>query len=309
MNLPAQTDIGSKVTVRLHDPEGGYRDILGILETTTAVRKRSGELAHFDPAKIHIWKIIPTINHSAGTGAPLSLRIAELEEAAAATWPAAESVDFGGWRYRTSEGFTFRANSILPIGKAPLGEPLFGLEAATSHAIAYFKERGLLPAFHLPLPGFGALDQYLADCGWELTVEAHVMIADRAELKFSNEPLEFWIGTAPTPAWLSVQGEDRAGPIMSRYPAKYVGLRVADQDVAVGRLAEADGWAILTRIFVKPEFRGRGFGAAVIKELVSQSGCEKIALQVDISNLPAIDLYKKMGFRVHHNYRYRTWRR
>ena len=307
MNFPTETDIGSKVTVRLHDPEGGYRDILGILETPTAVRKRSGELAHFDPAKIHIWKIIPTISHSAGTGAPLSLRISELEAAAGATWPATEIVDFGGWRYRCSEGFTFRANSIMPIGKAPLGEPSTSLEAATSHAIAYFKERGLTPAFHLPLPSYAALDQYLEDAGWELGVEAQVMIADRSNLKFTTAPIARSLGTVPTPAWLSVQGDDRAGTIMSRYPAKYVGLRWADQDVAVGRLAEADNWAILTRIFVKPEFRGRGFGAAVIKELVDQSNCEKIALQVNVENLPAIALYQKLGFRVHHYYRYRTW--
>jgi hypothetical protein len=60
MRLPENSDIGMKVSIRLFEPEGGFRDLLGILESATTVRKKSGELVEFDPVRIALWKIVPT---------------------------------------------------------------------------------------------------------------------------------------------------------------------------------------------------------------------------------------------------------
>ena len=57
---PTERNIGSRVSIRLHDPEGGFRDVLGTLETLTSVRKKDGSLAPFDPALIALWKVVPT---------------------------------------------------------------------------------------------------------------------------------------------------------------------------------------------------------------------------------------------------------
>jgi hypothetical protein len=43
----------------MHDPEGGFRDILGILESIDEVRKKDGTLVKFDPTKIALWKVVP----------------------------------------------------------------------------------------------------------------------------------------------------------------------------------------------------------------------------------------------------------
>jgi hypothetical protein len=59
-NSPSESNIGSRVSIRLHDPEGGYRDVLGTLETLTTVRKKDGTLATFDPMAIALWKVVPT---------------------------------------------------------------------------------------------------------------------------------------------------------------------------------------------------------------------------------------------------------
>lgn len=56
---PSAAQIGQRVSIRLHDPEGGYRDLLGTLESVTQVRKRDGSLVTFDPARIALWKIVP----------------------------------------------------------------------------------------------------------------------------------------------------------------------------------------------------------------------------------------------------------
>jgi hypothetical protein len=48
--------IGKRVSIRLHDPEGGFRDIVGHLESTTSLRNRHGELIEFSHNEIFIWR-------------------------------------------------------------------------------------------------------------------------------------------------------------------------------------------------------------------------------------------------------------
>jgi len=57
---PSAAQVGVRVSIRLHDPSGGFRDILGILESENTVRKKNGTVVTFDPAKIAVWKIVPT---------------------------------------------------------------------------------------------------------------------------------------------------------------------------------------------------------------------------------------------------------
>ncbi len=69
MEQPGLDAIGSKVTIRLHNEkpeEGLFRDILGILESPTSVRKKSGELVSFDPTRIAVWKMIEESQESTG---------------------------------------------------------------------------------------------------------------------------------------------------------------------------------------------------------------------------------------------------
>jgi uncharacterized protein involved in type VI secretion and phage assembly len=48
--------IGKRVTIRLHDPEGGFRDIVGFLESTHSLRNRHGVLIEFAHDDIFIWR-------------------------------------------------------------------------------------------------------------------------------------------------------------------------------------------------------------------------------------------------------------
>ena len=56
---PSQSEIGLRVSIRLFGDEGGFRDLLGRLETPTQVRKKDGTLREFDPLKIFLWKVVP----------------------------------------------------------------------------------------------------------------------------------------------------------------------------------------------------------------------------------------------------------
>ena len=50
--------IGARVSIRFHDPEGGFRDLVGHLESENSLRNRHGELIEFDVNKIALYKII-----------------------------------------------------------------------------------------------------------------------------------------------------------------------------------------------------------------------------------------------------------
>lgn len=56
---PSAANIGQRVSIRMHDPEGGFRDILGTLESIDEVRKKDGTLVKFDPKMIALWKVVP----------------------------------------------------------------------------------------------------------------------------------------------------------------------------------------------------------------------------------------------------------
>lgn len=56
---PSAAQIGERVSIRLHDLQGGYRDLLGILVSENTVKKKDGTLITFDPSKIAVWKIVP----------------------------------------------------------------------------------------------------------------------------------------------------------------------------------------------------------------------------------------------------------
>ena len=304
---PGTDDIGLRMSIRMHDPAGGYRDILGTLVSPTTIQKKDGSLVSFDPERIALWrKVTPRIDR-AGKGSPLSLRIDEIERAAAATWPATEEVLLGDWILRASGKFTMRANSVLA-----LGAPNIDIHSAISQVIEFYRERDLTPTIHIALPTYVELDELLAREGWDEKLVVHVMVCDihGSELKARTEGTwEF--SQSPSEEWIQLQSDEGARAIMESYPAIYTGLRIGGELVAIGRAANFEKWTVLTRLFVIPNRRGKGLGGELVIQLLnaaSQAGATKALLQVDSKNSPAIGLYKKLGFSLHHAYKYRLLR-
>jgi ribosomal protein S18 acetylase RimI-like enzyme len=303
--VPNSRDIGAKVSVRLHDPTGGFRDILGILESETAIRRKNGILVEFEPNQIAVWRRVVTPIAKAGHGAPLSLRIREIERAASATWPARETAELGDWVLRASGKFTKRANSVLA-----LGSPGMDIDAALQCVVQFYTSRSLIPTIHVALPTYAELDEKLAARGWQAKVHVTVMVADiEPDLSDASEFSEWELLDYPTEEWISVQDDTGVVEIMKRAPAIYTGLRVDGQLMAVGRTSHHNGWTTLTRLYVREEFRGKGIGSDLVRKLLyaaKQDGITKALLQVDTKNVGAIRLYESLGFRTHHTYVYRS---
>lgn len=301
---PCVDDIGSRMTVRMHDPEGGFRDILGILESPSTIRKRDGSVVSFDPDRVAIWRKIPPRREHAGKGSPLSLRIIEMERIASATWPAAEQVPLGDWILRASGKFTMRANSVLT-----LGEPGIEIEAAIEKVVAFYEERDLVPTFQIILPLQVNLDALLESKGWQEKMIVHVMVADIAIGELSDSQTGTWeLSSSPSDEWIAFQQDEDVRDILERFPAIYAELRIDNQLVAAGRAAVCEDWTVLTRLLVRSDFRSRGLGRELVTRLLNESihqGATKSLLQVDSKNTVAIALYRRMGFSLHHAYKYR----
>ena len=304
--------IGARVSIRFHDPEGGFRDLVGYLESENSLRNRHGELVEFDVEKIAVYKVIEEKNHAAGHGAPLSIRIQELERVLTQTWPPLRQEFFGKWLIRTSGKFTMRANSVLPTGKAPYGEPPIHIDEAISHVMDHYEKEGLAPTFSIPLPTYADLDSKLFDLGWIEKVRAHVMVADIAEPAIIENKFKTMISDGFDESWLALQKDQGVAELMRGYPALYASVFDGDKLIGVGRTAHADGWSAISRVFVQPEYRGQGISKLIVNALLKSSldaGVTKSVLQVDSQNQTAINLYTSMGFNFHHEYVYRSYQK
>jgi GNAT superfamily N-acetyltransferase len=306
--------IGARVTVRLREATGGFRDIVGTLQRcgdgVNELINSKGQIITFSTDEIAIWREVKPLPDRAGTGAPFSLRIQELEHLSDLTWPADEITELGKWRLRISDGFTMRANSVLPTGAAPFGEPNLDIDKAVDEVVKIYQEKGLTPTFTLPLPLYEELDDYLASFGWNVKIGAEYLVGEIPDsLDLDSADFEIVITPEPTPEWLEVQSDHQLERIMRNYPARYAQIKFQNKTIAIGRIATSAKWSLATRVFVNPEFRGKGIGALLMRALMAaakEEGATKVGLQVDSENGAGLALYKSMGFRFHHSYNYRV---
>ena len=306
--------IGARVTVRLHEATGGFRDIVGILQRcgdgVNELLNSKGQLISFSEDEIAIWREIKPLPDRAGTGAPFSLRIQELERLSDLTWPADEIEEIGKWRLRISDGFTMRANSVLPTGAGPFGEPNLDIDKAVDEVVKIYQAKGLTPTFTLPLPLYEELDNYLAGLGWKVKIGAECLVNEIPDsLDLDSADFQIVITTDPTPEWLEVQSDHQLERIMRNYPARYAQIKFQNKTIAIGRIATSGKWSLATRVFVNPEFRGKGIGTLLMRALMAaakEEGATKVGLQVDSENGAGLALYKSMGFRFHHSANYRV---
>ena len=294
----SDNDIGKRVTVRLRDG-AGFRDLVGHLESCNSIRNRHGELINFDPTEIHLWKVIEEVTRTATSGAPLSIRIYDLEKIMAATWLPKESKEIGGWVFRADIGITKRANSALVLNNHNQSDEL----------IAWYRERNLNPTLVLFPEIQVELDEVLETKGFKKYLDVSVMVKnhgmDQSNAKDSKLDLEYSVSEIPSESWLALQGDQKLRELMMRSPAKYISVFDSGKLVAVGRAGLNQDWAVLSRIYVHPDHRGLGFGRKVLRALEITANKPKIALQVSQENQIAIQLYENTGYQTHHIFRIR----
>lgn len=298
--------IGQRFSIRFRDPEGGYRDVVGHLKSATTLINRTGQEVSFDPEQIFIWREIVERQTLAGKGAPLTLRVLELDQICDLTWPAPEIFENSGWLMRAAGGVTNRANSVLPLTASLEAGALNNFAEKLSIAQEFYRARGLPTIFQVAHPTWQLLSDELRTLGAIETLRGNTMVADLSsvvpkiptgiQIVQSNQFSDGWLGIQPTP------GIER---ILSGCAATYLTLVSKGQIVAACRIALTNGWSSITRVYVHRDFRGEGLGKTIVAAALESSfeqGASKAVLQVDSNNAIAIGVYESLGFSFHHEY-------
>lgn len=312
-DLPASDLVGRRVVVRRvadrSGPRPRYADVVGVLvgadPSALVVRRADGATARVPAADVHRVKPVPASTAD----------ILTLEEVAAEGWPAPDVAWLGRWLLRAAEGFTGRANSVLP-----LGEPDRPLDPALAEVESWYAARSLPARFQVPLPARAALDAALAERGWSAYSPVQVLTADVAAARSATPeradlppvviepvPAQDWLdgyhyrGSAVVPAVAQriLTAPQRSGFAVVRSP---------EGTLAVGRAVVIGRWAGVTALDVAEEHRRRGLGSHVMRGLLdwaAAAGASSVYLQVAEENAPALALYARLRFAPHHRYHYR----
>lgn len=244
--------------------------------------------------------------------------IATLQRLCARTWPGLEQDRLGEWELRAAGGFTSRANSALPIGDPglPLGDALTAVQG-------WYAARGLPPRLQVPssLPtgpqqdAAAGVDELCDERGWAAEPWTAVMVRDtRSAPPVWPDPVVPAWTQAPGADWLGLYHHrgaalpEAARRVIEASPASYLSVRAGDELLGIGRAAVAGDVVVLTAIEVLPAHRRRGLGTLITGALAlrgAEQGATMAALQVFAHNSAAVALYRRLGYRDHHRYRYR----
>src|SRR5207302_9027494 len=112
------------------------------------------------------------------------------------------------------------------------------------------------------------LVELLADDGWQLSPQVHVMTAELGPVVKAARPHhDVRLDTEPDDAWLAAYRQDdgplspAARPLLADHPAVvFASVRDEERCIAVARAAVDDRWAGLFAVEVAPEHRRSGLG-------------------------------------------------
>ena len=247
--------------------------------------------------------------------------ILAIEHAGFAALPPEHTVEDGPWVLRMAGGLAKRANSANP--RAP-GAPL---DADRLNRIeAFYRRKGPVPIVPIvrvtPLASPEA-DALLEARGYRITDRSLVMTAQLAPAAPATLPdgitvrIDTTIPTSWHDAFAQFDELDAHGRATRRamldaldHPHAAITLRdAAGTALGIG-LAVADGAYVgLFDVRVASAARGRGLGRAVTDAMLGWARTQGAALaylQVSAENVPALHLYRSLGFADAYAYHYRV---
>lgn len=231
-----------------------------------------------------------------------------------------------GWLLRAWPGAPFRrSSSVLPIrGDAR------GLDARIAIAEEFYRRRELPVRFQLgPVVEPPELEPHLAARGYEIEARSLLQVARvadvlRATSDAARDPLRTEVEERPEAAWLDAaaagHGDERGarrrvlsyGEVLARIGPRGAVAVVRDADDTVagtGFVVAERGWAGVLGMGTRPAMRRRGVGTLllhVLAERAARLGAQRMYLQVEAGNVPALALYAHAGFDAAYGYHYRT---
>ncbi len=268
------------------------------------ITRKTGESVRIAESSLVAGKVVPPAP-ARRRGPAASFE--ELTTVAARSWQPLESEPLGGWTLRASEGFTRRANSVLP-----LGDPGISLDDALARVTSWYAHRGL-PAYVQAATGAAGTQELLCAelerRGWTSEVSAEVRIGalapvgdvdapEAAAVRLTRTPDEEWLGR-----YGKVTDPDLARRMLVAGPSVWFAALPGGR--AIGRCVVDGRWAGFAAVTVDPAHRREGLATAVMAALAARAleeGASAAWLQVETDNAGARALYDGLGFSAHHTY-------
>lgn len=311
--------IGCRVALRhrLPSPEGRelFTDAVGdLLEGLdprhVQVRTRRGTVTVSRAEVVAVREIPP-----ARPRRPSWAAVARLENICADAWPPETSLALGQWRLRASGGFTARANSALVVG-----DPGIAVPEALTRVRDFAGRHAVAPRLQVPSgsPWYRAVTEqgWTPDTGHPAGHRVLVLVGPVAQLATPDEPDGVRCGVADEPGegWWRVAGEppvtEGQRHVLRGAGLEHAGFGLADiggRAVGAIRTVVLEEHLYLSRLVVAPEHRRRGLALALLDASARWAvarGARWCVLQVAESNHAAVGLYRRLGFRPHHEYEY-----
>jgi ribosomal protein S18 acetylase RimI-like enzyme len=314
---PAAVD--DRVTVRYRLDDGSASDVVGWITRLNGRQvwvqsSRSGRETTVARARIILARRIPP---AMGGPPPSRTSAAELEQIAKNSWMA-DAQQLGEWTLRTGDGFTSRANSCLAVG-----DPGVDMPAAATAICRHYATRQLRPRAQVIRDS--PEETGLMRLGWQPESDgSSIMLAIGLVRLIDDHPRDRSVviseELAP-PWWQAFQRYESAPDVARRMlidvpPVGLAHVNAArdtsaatdsDKVVAIGRGQVSNGWLGLTTFWTDPGYRQRGLAAAIMRELghwAARLQTRNAYLQVGSANRAAVTAYQRIGFTVHHHYRY-----
>ena len=247
--------------------------------------------------------------------------VRRVEEASLNAWPAMHQILADGWLVRMSNGFTKRANCVVPL-YAGSASSSFGEDSLVLEKIRYcenlFAREQLKTIFRLTsIPNDPALDGLLARRGYQqldltdvkilnLSVHAQPEPAAAFRLLTLAEWVEHYAVLSDMPVHAS-----RLHTTLIRAIRPDCAFAVLEQEDAVVACAlgvkEQDMVGIFD-VITAANARREGYGRTLMNGLLgwgAAQGARIAYLQVAAGNSPAVALYEGLGFRDLYHYWYR----
>lgn len=248
--------------------------------------------------------------------------IASLERATldAVAPPAIEALP--GWLLPFDQSTIGRAKSAVPLSHAAQDARILQsiVDRYAVHQMpAAFRVADVvnLSTIHLELRRLGLTPQQptLVQIGSAQRMLAALGTADAlgacatASVTVTHRPTPAWSAVYTAPGFDAVDGAHRVQALSRSTTVVFASLADAQGPVAAGTASFSQGWASVHGMRTAERARGRNLAGNVLAALAQQAisrGIDRVFLQVEQGNAPALALYQRAGFQTAWQYHY--WR-
>lgn len=250
-----------------------------------------------------------------------SLLVADIERLAYEIWPPEHEETLGNWKLRASQGITKRANSVFTINQIPDEDDwLIRIEN-------FYKKHNLPVHYHVSDASPQELRNLLANLGYFEHTSCYIMTAPTAEVLWKSEQLsslsyaleiESSLAANADEDWIEdfmkIEDHDLIRREFYSYmfqriqgPQCFIKLQKNLQTIGTGTAIIKEDWTGLLNIGIDTSMRGRGISYLLMYKLAEWSAkhhSPNMFLQVVADNIPAVTLYKNIGFKPLYQYHY-----